>query len=208
MRKTAVLSALALTTAALSSPAFAAPKLAKAKVLLVKDTAGDANFLTSQLGVGAVDNVATPTSLKDSDILSFSLARLDNGTKVKAVVATLNLAAAPTSGRDYRIKMASPSCSTYFLEFEWLPGGALAPAGEIRDNCAPLPAGSTANFTPVDAVIKGSSIVWTIPISAFTGDVKLGTVLTVKGAESSVETVAIAPQIDRVTVNTTYKIGQ
>ena len=206
MRKTAVLTALALTTAALSSPAFAAPKLPKAKVLTVKDVAGDANGLGGQFGQSTpADNTATPANLKDADILSFSLARLDNGKKALGLKATLTLAAPPAQARDYRIKLSSPTCSTYFLEYEFAP--ALGGSGEIRDNCA-VATGSTATFTPVDAAVVGNSIVWTIPRGAFTGDVTLGTVMTVHGAEASVETAAIFPTLDSVIAETTYKIGQ
>lgn len=206
MRKPLVLAAVAALSVGLATPSLAAGKLPKSKPLVVKDVAGDANGLTSQAGLPApVDNTATPANAKDADILSFSLARLDDGKKAIGLKATLTLAAPPAQARDYRIRLSSPTCSTYFLEYEFAP--ALGGTGEIRDNCA-VATGSTATFTPVDAAVVGNSIVWTIPRGAFTGDVKIGTVMQVHGAESSVETVAIAPQLDSVKLETTYKIGQ
>ncbi len=205
MRTTVVLTALAATAVTLTTPSFAAaPKLPKAKPLVVKDVAGDANGLGGQFGVPTpADNTSTPASVKDADILSFTLARLDDGKTVKGLRATLTLAAPPAQGRDYRIRMSAPGCTTYYLEYEYFP--ALGGQGEIRDTCD---GGASATFTPVDAAVVGNSIVWTVTKGAFTGGVKIGTLLQVHGAEASVETAAIFPTLDSARTETTYRVGQ
>jgi hypothetical protein len=205
MRKSVVLVAVCTASVALAGPSFAGGKLAKAAPLVVKDASGDANAMNNQGGLlpAAPEQSNESTSQKSADIVSFSLGRLDDGKKVKAFVGSLTLAAPPAQGTDYRIRMSTAECSTYFLEYEWAPG--LGASGEVRHTCD---GGTTATFEPVDAAVSGNTITWTIPIKSLPGTAKLGTVLTVKGAQTSVETAVIFPGIDQVMTDKTFKIGQ
>jgi hypothetical protein len=196
VRKPVVTLALIAVGAVLVTPAVAAPKLAKPKPLVVKDLAGDAT------GLGA----AAPTSQPDADIVSFSLSRKDNGKKVTALVGKLTLAAPPTEGHDYRIVMAVDGCSTYYLEYEYV--AVLGGNSYIRQNCD---GAATATFTDVTAELVGNSVVWTVPVSALPGPVKVGTPLSVEGAEAVLhEGAVIFGVLDEAPApaGTTYKIGQ
>ena len=204
MRKPVVLIAVCAASVALAGPSFAGGKLAKASPLVVKDAAGDANGVNDQGGLlPGVPEQSGAGSQGSADIVSFSLGRTDDGKKVKAFVGTLTLAAPPAEGTDYRIRMSTAECATYFLEYEWAPG--LAAAGEVRHDCDGAP---TATFEPVDAAVNGNTITWTIPIKSLPGTAKLGTVLTVEGAQTSVETAVIFPGLDQVSTDKTFKIGQ
>jgi hypothetical protein len=193
---------LAVAVTGLASSASAGTK---ANPLTVKDATGDANGLNDQFGLlpAAPEQSNDTVSQKSADIVSFTLGRKDVGGKVKAFVGTLTLAAPPAQGTDYRIRMNAPGCTTYFLEYEYAP--ALAPSGEVRHTCD---GGTSAVFEPVDATVTGSTITWTIPIKGMPGGLKLGTVLTVTGAQTSVETAAIVPGIDQVRVDKTFVLGQ
>ena len=211
MRTTLVALVLGATALGLATPSVAATpkKLPKAKPLVVKDAAGDATGLNSQGGLAPASPPAlpaSPTSLAQADILSFSLGRKDNGTKVKALVGTMTLAGAPATGTDYRIRMSAPGCSTYFLELEFSPLGQSA---FLRNTCTEGEATSAGTvFDPIEATITGKTITWTVPISALSGDVKVGTPLTVTGAQTSGDTgAAIVPGIDEVLVDATYVVG-
>jgi hypothetical protein len=205
MRKSLVLVAVCASSVALAGPSFAGGKLAKASPLVVKDATGDANGVNDQGGIlpAAPEQSNESVSQKSADIVSFSLGRIDDGKKVKAFVGKLTLAGPPAEGTDYRIKMSTAECATYFLEYEWAPG--LGAAGEVRHNCD---GGTTSTFEPVDASVSGNTITWTIPIKSLPGTAKLGTVLTVEGAQTSVETAAIFPGLDQVVTEKTFKIGQ
>lgn len=210
MRKPVVLLALAAVTASLAVPASAATrpssKLPKSKPLVVKDATGDANGLNGQGGLVPVNPGSQSGPVQDagSDIVSFTLTRKDDGKKVTALVASLTLAAAPAADRNFRIRMSSPSCSTYFLEYD--TSSLLGSGANFRDNCNPAATGAT--FTAIDATVSGSTITWVVPVKALPGDVKVGTPLTVKGAQVSVETAIIFPGVDEVLTDATYKIGQ
>lgn len=205
MRKPLVLVVVCAAAVALAGPSFAGGKLAKAVPLVVKDATGDANGLNDQGGLlpAAPEQSNETVNRKSADIVSFSLGRKDDGKTVKALVGTLTLAAPPAQGTDYRIRMSTPECSTYFLEYEWPPG--FGPAGEVRHNCD---GGTTSKFEPVDASVSGNTITWTIPIKGLPGTARLGTVLTVKGAQASVETAVIFPGLDQVVTDKRFKIGQ
>ena len=195
MRRSLVLTAVCIAGVGLASPSLAASKSSAA--LTVKDVTGDANGLNDQFGLlpaGPPEQSNDTLSQKSADIVSFSLAR-----KGKAFVGTLTLAAPPAQGTDYRIRMTAPGCSTYFLEYEYAP--ALAPAGEVRHTCD---GGTSATFEAVDATVTGSTITWTIPVRGMPGGLKAGTALSVKGAQTSVETAAIIPGLDQVRVDKTF----
>jgi hypothetical protein len=206
MRKSLVLVAVCLVVGGVGSPSFAGGKLAKPSPLVVKDASGDANGLNDQGGLlpaSPPEQSNDAVSQKSADIVSFRLGRTDDGKKVKAFVGSLTLAAPPAQGTDYRIRMSTADCSTYFLEYEFAPG--LGAQGEVRENCD---GGTTATFDPVDATVTGNTITWTIPVKGMPGTAKLGTVFTVKGAQTSVETAVIFPGLDQVVTDKTFTVGQ
>ena len=211
MRKTLVALVLGVTAVGLVAPSDAAsPKLAKAKKLVVKDAVRDANGLNSQFGILPVvpPVPASSASLKQADIVSFSLGRKDNGTKVLALVGTMTLTSAPEAGVDYRIRMIAPGCTTYMLELERSP---LGDSAYLRNTCSAGATPGSAAFDPIDAVVSGDTITWTVPISALSGDVKLGSVLSVTGAQTSgAPGAAIFPTIDelRLPSPVSFKVGQ
>ncbi|MCU1622473.1 MAG: hypothetical protein JWL79_1318 [Frankiales bacterium] len=91
--------------------------------------------------------------------------------------------------------------------------------GVLRHNCTPSnsPTAVVSNTVsvPIDTVVKGSTITWTLKVSDFPSGVKIGSVLspalgetrTIVGAATTAA--ATAPVIDETaTQATTYKIGQ
>ena len=213
MRKQLVCLLIAATATTLTAPAMAAskakkpPKLPAAHPLVVTDPAGDANGLNDQGGLLPASPPSTSQgSDAASDILSFTLARKDDGTKITHLVGTLTLAAPPTTNRDYRITMSAPGCSFYYLEVSMTPLGTKY---SIRETCNATATSTTSKFDPVDGAVVGNSIVWTVPLSSLPGDVKVGTPLSVTGAEAAFdEGAAIFPSFDVVSTDSTYKIGQ
>lgn len=194
MRRSLLLGAVCIAAVGVASPSFAG---GPSSPLTVKDAAGDANGFNDQFGLlpaGPPEQSNDSLSQKSADIVSFSLAR-----KGKLFVGTLTLAAPPAQGTDYRIRMSAPGCSTYFLEYEFAP--ALPPTGEVRHTCD---GGTSAVFDPVDATVTGSTITWAIPVKGMPGGLKAGAALTVKGAQTSVETAAIIPGIDQVRADKTF----
>ena len=206
MRRFAVLAAIAATSVTLAGPSLAGPKVAKAQPLTVKDAVGDANGINDQGGIlpTAPEQSNDATNQKSADIVSFTLARKDVGGKPKFLVGSLTLAGPPAQGTDYRIRMSTDDCSTYFLEYEFPPG--LGPSGEVRENCG---GATTAAFDPADAVVTGNTITWTIPIKGMPGTAGLGTVFNVTGAQTSADSGAVIfPGIDQVVTDKTYRVGQ
>lgn len=206
MRRSAVLAVVGVTSVVLAAPSFAGPKVAKAQPLTVKDAVGDANGINDQGGLLPVapEQSNDATSQKSADIVSFTLGRKDVAGKPKFFVGSLTLAAPPAQGTDYRIRMSTDGCSTYFLEYEFPPG--LGASGEVREDCDGSP---TGNFDPVDAVVSGNTITWTIPIKGMPGTAGLGTVFQVDGAQTSADSgAAIFPGIDQVVTDKTFRVGQ
>ena len=177
MRRTPalVLAAAVLAGGALAHPASAGG-LKKAHPLVVKDARGDATPVAA----------AKPLSQPDADILSFSLYRKDNGTKVIAWLARIDLAAPPSMGHDYQILMSAPGCSTYAIEFEYPPdpsGTALPPSAYLRENCNGATGPTSSTFDNiVDYTIVGKSILFRVPVKGLPGGVHVGTELAVKSA--------------------------
>ena len=204
MRRVLVLLATVLTLVGVAAPSLAAGKLAPAKPLVVKDATGDANAMNSQNGSAPVPEQSNETvNQKSADIVSFSLGRKDDGKTVKSFIGTMTLAAPPAKGTDYRIRMKTDDCPTYFLEYE-VPL-ALGASAYVRQNCGGAP---TSSFDPVDVRVSGNTIMWIVPAKRLPGLAKLGTVLTVTGAQTSGDTAVIFPGIDEVRVNNTFVIGQ
>lgn len=207
MRKPVLYLALTATVAALVAPAAAATS-PKPKPLVVKDAAGDANFVNSQSGLVPADpgSVSTPVQDAGSDILSFSLNRLAKGKKVVGFTATMTLAAAPSADRNFRVLMATDECQTFMLEYN--TSSTLGPTANLRHVCGASTT-PTAEFTDLPAAVKGSTITWTFPMRGLPGDLRVGDVVTVEGAQVSVNSGAlIFPGIDEVVGEKSYKIGQ
>lgn len=205
--KPAVLIAVLAASVGLAAPSLAAGKLAKAAPLAVADPAGDANFSNTQGGLVPAAPPSGGTSFRaGADIRGVSLGRTDDGKKVKAMTVTMTLDAAPEASTQYRVAMSAPGCSVWYVEYQFPPAGseaAITKGGVVRENCS----GSSV-FTDVDAEIKGKSIVWTIPVKGMPGDIKLGTVLTVKYGQTNLETAVVIPAFDEVTIAKTFTIGQ
>ena len=206
MRRVLILLAACLTLVGVAAPSLAAGPLTKAKPLVVKDATGDATALNSQYGSAPVPDQSNETvSQKASDIVSFSLGRKDDGKTVKSFIGTMTLAAPPAKGNDYRIRMRTEECATYFLEYE-VPLAAFAPSAYVRTNCDGAP---TSTFDAVDLRISGNTITWIVPAKRLPGSAKLGTVLTVTGAQVAGHGGAvIVGTIDEVRTDKTFVIGQ
>lgn len=205
MRRLAAVTGLVVV--ALSVPAVAAPRLPALQVLQVPDVTGDANGLNSQAGVVPVSGGPMGASVAGADIVSFTLSRRDDGRHVLALVGTLTLAAEPQLSADFRIRMSAPGCTVYFLEYERTLIGDIS---YLRHTCTTADAAGNggATFLAVPAVVKGRTITWTVPVRDLPGRVKVGSVLSVTGAQTSGDEVAIGPTLDEVVVHASYRIGQ
>jgi hypothetical protein len=207
MRKPLVVVAVCAATVTLAAPSFAGGKLPKAAPLTAADPAGDANFMNDQGGLVPAAPPSPGSSLRaGADIRSITLGRTDDGKKVKAFTVTMTLDAPAESSTQYRVAMAAPGCSVWYVEYQFPPAGseaAITKGGVVRENCT----GSSV-FTDVDAELKGNSIVWTIPVKGMPGDVKLGTPLEVKYGQTNLETAVVVPAFDMVDIGKTFTIGQ
>jgi hypothetical protein len=207
MRKSVFLVAVCAASVAVAGPSFAGGKLAKAVPLSVADPAGDANFSNDQGGLLPAAPPSAGASLRaGADIRSVALGRTDDGTKVKAMTVTMTLDGPPEASTQYRVAMAAPGCTTWYVEYQFPPAGseaAITKGGVVRENCT----GSSV-FTDVDAELKGNSIVWTIPVKGMPGGVKLGMPLTVKYGQTNLETAVVVPAFDVIAIDKTFNIGQ
>jgi hypothetical protein len=205
VRRLAVVAALLIAASPL--PAIAAPRLPALKVLQVPDVTGDANAMNSQAGLVPASGGPMGVSVAGADIVSFTLARRDDGRHVLALVGTLTLAAAPAFSTDFRIRMSAPGCKVYFLEYERT---VLGDVSYLRHTCTTVDAAGNggATFLAVPAVVAGNTITWTVPVRDLPGKVKIGSVLSVTGAQTSGDAVAIGPTLDEVVMQATYRLGQ
>lgn len=177
----AVLTALALA----AQPASAAGPQ-------ITDPANDANGVNSQSGTSNAlpNNQATPgASQAYADVLSVewktTKAKKKVGRKTVTVVTgftvTTTLSGPPTPPQGttvvYRMLGATPSCGFFGVAYYSTPlSDPTTPQAAIRDNCGGIP----TRLTKINAVVSGSTITWTVPLSAIPKDTKVGanTVLT------------------------------
>jgi hypothetical protein len=125
---------------------------------------------------------------------------------------TMSLAAAPGPETEYRVTAVTPGCTALYFEYST---DALVQSGQVPDvpgvlrspkstqvRCAGTPA---ASFTVPAAVVKNSTITWTVPAAA----IAVGTKLTTLGAETRVNPFALtAPQYDEATSAATFTVGK
>jgi hypothetical protein len=208
--------ALALVALA-ASPSLAAVrkpvKLPASKPLIVTDKAGDANLVNSQSETLPADpSQAGPGQYGAADIVSVTVARMDDRKKVLGFSVTFALSEAPGQGVIYRLQGSTPSCGTFWVSYNFPVGGT--GKGAFRSDCATP--GTTVNAA-MQAVVKDKTVTVLLPFSALPKNVKLGQALTVdlvetKGhADSGLGSPAPAPTVptfdDADGKDAVYKLG-
>lgn len=174
----------------------------------ITDATGDANGFNDQ-GVGApVPEQSGPADDSGADITSVTFVSTFVTKKVKrktvktptGFTVTMALAAAPTPETFYRIQATIPECSDLFIEY----GTDAATAGTAM-RCPALPGATAVDYTIPAAVVKGSTITWTVPISVF----PKGTTFTQLNAQTRLNPVAVtAPQMDYASSTATFTVGK
>ena len=178
----------------------------------ITDPSGDANAINDQgLGspVPSVPSVSTgPADDSAADISSVTFASTFKVKKVKGktvkvptgFTVTMKLGAAPVPETFYRITAAIPSCTDLFIEY-----GTDVAAGGTAMRCPALPGATGTDYSVPDAVVKDSTIVWTIPVSALPA----GTTLSTLHAETRFNPAVItAPAIDVASGSATFTVGK
>jgi hypothetical protein len=175
----------------------------------ITDPVGDANALNDQ-GVGApIPSASTgPADDAAADISSVTFASTFRVKKVKGktvkvptgFTATMKLGAAPVPETFYRITAAIPSCTDLFIEY-----GTDVAEGGTNMRCPALPGATGTDYKLPDAIVKDSSIIWTIPVSALPA----GTTLSTLHAETRFNpAVVTAPAIDEASSTATFTVGK
>jgi hypothetical protein len=181
---------------ALAALAFVAPSVSAGPGPQITDPANDANFANSQgqpiLG-DVPNNNAGPAQANQAyaDVLSVhwktTTAKKKVGRKTVTVVtgftvtAVLSGAPKPPDGTIvvYRMLGTTPLCPFFGVAYYSTPlSDPTTPQTAIRDNCN---GADTARLTKIaNPAINGSTMTWTVPLSAIPKDTKVaaGTVLT------------------------------
>jgi hypothetical protein len=198
---------LALATAAAVGVAVLPAHAATPKPQIT-DPTGDANGFNDQ-GAGApIPEQATPADDSGADITSVTFASTFVTKKVKrktvkvptGFTVTMALAAAPTPETFYRVVASVPGCDQLFIEY-----GTDAAAGGTAMRCPALPGATATDYTIADAAVKGSSIIWSIPVSVM----RAGTTLSSLSAQTRFNpAVVTAPQIDYASSSATFTVGK
>ena len=200
-------SALAgLCVAALPGHAATAPKPQ------ITDPTGDANGINGQGVVTGAPNPSTPADASGADITTVVFRSTFKSVKKagKTVqtptgfTVTMTLAAAPALPNViYRVAASSPDCPSLFFEYSTAVSATTAPA-----RCAQtLPKTSV----PVAAtnVVKGNSIVWTVPITSIAAGQTLSSLDAQTRFISGTPGLSLtAPQYDEATSSATYTVGK
>jgi hypothetical protein len=164
------------------------------------DTAGDANFVNGQrtldnppapLPPGDPGNIPTePASVEAGDILSlqmksvFAPAKRGRKKTASGFTVTLTLAAAPTTGMYYRIRTVAPLCENFWLEYD--ASASTTGQGTVSKVHCLVFIGGTLFDKVAPPVVKGSTITWTVPLSALNGKVQAGHAITKPVVEARV----------------------
>jgi hypothetical protein len=175
----------------------------------VTDPAGDANAINGQ-GEETVPSQSTgPADLAAADILSVRFATTFAAKKVHGkrvptgMTATLTLAAPPTDPFiNYRLEATSAQCTDLFFEY------STSPAGRGTDLRCPgsIPVASAdTQFAVSKAVVKGNSIIWSVPLKSL----PVGTTLSSLEADTRFNPVKLTiPAIDIATSGNTFTVGK
>ena len=154
----------------------------------ITDAANDANFLNSQgqpLLEDVGNNHPTPAGSQGyADVLSVEWKSVKTTKKVgrkkvttvTAFTVTTTFSAAPTPPAQttvvYRMLGSTPACGFFGVAYYSKPlSDPTTPQSAIRDNCGARPTRLTKIALPV---INGSTMTWTVPISAIPKDTKVG----------------------------------
>lgn len=167
------------------------------------DPAGDANLVNGQGLVDGLPDVSTaPADLAAADITAVTLRTVRSGRKVTGTSVTLTLAGAPTDPElFYRVTASIPSCADLFIEY-----GTDAATGGSTVRCpASDPTAADRIYNTPAAVVKGTTITWTLPVKEFP--------VRTRFSSLSVDTrgnplLVTAPVIDTATTAKTFTVGK
>jgi len=200
-----------LTVAALAGVSLAAVpgNAAPAPKPQIIDPAGDANGVNDQDAGLPVPSQSTPADISAADITSVTFAttfkkeKLDGKvvSKPSGFTVTMTLSAAPTTPEIfYRVVAATAGCNQVFFEY-----GTDVVAGGSAVRCPGTVPTKDKTYSDAPAVIKGSSITWALPLSAF----PVGTKFSALSAQTRLNPAIItAPQLDGATASATYTVGK
>ena len=204
--------------AALAALAVAMPQAGAAAKPQVTDVAADANGINAQGQSAPVPDKGTPTgpaSYAAADIISVQWKSTVVKKKVTGYTITLTLGAAPAAGLTYRIESASPTCASLWSEYRVDPSGTAKTGLRCAEH-------QIAYANVPTAVVKGSTITWTVPLAVLGKPYKAGTPLDKLGAQTrgfiwfAGQTVPLpllgntsgltVPQLDHATSDAVFKI--
>jgi hypothetical protein len=205
---------LAAAAATVGAAVAALPSSAATPPQIV-DAAGDANGINGQgvldlLVDGGPDNVSSgPVGDAAADITSVRFATKFVARRVgartvqvpAATVVTMTLAAPPTTPETfYRVYATTKTCSDLFLEY----GTDIATGGPLVRCPSTDPTAKDKEYDAT-AAVKGSTITWTIPVSA----IPAGTTFTALSADTRFNpAVVTAPIIDAARSTKTFTVGK
>lgn len=214
MRSTRRTATTAIVLVALAaSPSLAAVrkpvKLPAPKPLVITDKTGDANGINSQSELAPADpSQSGPSQYTAADIVSVTVARMDDGKKVTGFSVMFTLSDAPGTGVIYRLQGSTPNCGTFWVSYNAPIGGSAA--GSLRSDCE-TPGTTVSAAMP--AVVKDKTVTVQLPFSALPKNVKAMQALTVDLVETKFHftTPAAAPTVPTIDdadgKDAVYKIG-
>ena len=173
----------------------------------VTDPAGDANAVNGQ-GVLPDDQPAlTGVSSPGYDLVSVRFATLREKRRVIGFTTTVALVAAPGPASTYVVKMSTASCREIWLEYVVAETGDAE--AELRHRCAAVGPTDFATYEPIQAVVSGTALTFTVTLASLPPGVGAGATLRDLRAESRTFVVAAsAPLVDEAMSASTYRIGQ
>ena len=154
----------------------------------VTDTAGDANFANPNgMSSGPGRDKATPGSQEYADVISVlwqttkttKVVRKKRVTTVTGFTVTATLTGAPTPPQGtavvYRMMGRAPNCPQFGVAYYTSPNtDTTIPQSALRENCNHSEFTSDVRLTAIpQPVINGSTITWTVPLSAIPKDTKV-----------------------------------
>jgi hypothetical protein len=176
----------------------------------ITDPAGDANGVNGQGFVTGLPSAPTPADASNADITSVLFQSTFKTKKVHNKVVkvptgftvTMTLSGAPTTPEVfYRVLAVTTKCpASVFFEY-----GTDVATGGSTVRCPGTPPAKDITYSDANAVVKGSTITWTLPLSAF----PVGTTFSSLAAHTRFNPAIItAPQIDEATSSATFTVGK